>query len=274
MQIVVATKNEVKLYDSANGKLVKIHLNMANELKQAEITALRQDAKHRKCYVADSIGDIKVYNINSGVELKDVTEFEKEGKIDLDDRSLNSEDYHDAFSEEEEEKLEGQLEEDSSKKKEITDMELVWEDDYILMICCDSNSYYVYDEDDTDVSYLLREVTGGHKEEISIIRYCDHLGLLATGSVDGEVCVWDFEMSKIEGICLGHKQDVTAIEFLEPYPLMLTASLDGYVCLWGVRPCPIQYKSICIIRFKNVSWQYSEDLKTAVTKLQVLGPQE
>lgn len=86
--------------------------------------------------------------------------------------------------------------------------------------------------------------------------------------------MWDFEMSKIEGICLGHKQDITAIEFLEPYPLMLTASLDGYVCVWGVRPCPIQYKSICIARLRNVSWQYSEDLLTPVTKLQVLGPVE
>jgi len=156
MQVVVATKQEVKLYDSANGKLVKIHLNMANELKQAEITAMRLDAKHRKCYVADSIGDIKVYNINSGVELKDVTRVREEGKIDLDEKSLNSEEYHDAFSDDGEEEKQGDGQLEDANKKKITDMELVWEDNYILMICCDSNSYYVYDEDDTDVSYLLR----------------------------------------------------------------------------------------------------------------------
>ena len=151
-------------------------------------------------------------------------------------------------------------------------MQLIWQNDYVLMICSDAESYYVYDEDDSDVSYLLRQVKGGNKEEISIIKYCDHLGLLATGSVDGQVCVWDFEMSKIEGICLGHSQDITAIQFAAPYPVMITASLDGYVCLWGVRPCPIKYKSICFLKFANTSWQYSRDVLTSVTKLELVGP--
>jgi hypothetical protein len=55
------------------------------------------------------------------------------------------------------------------QKGEITGMLLVWEEDEILMIASDCKSYYVYDEEDTECSELLRSVTGGHTEDISII---------------------------------------------------------------------------------------------------------
>jgi len=34
----------------------------------------------------------------------------------------------------------------TNKMSEITGMQLIWEDEYILMVCCDSQAYYVYDE--------------------------------------------------------------------------------------------------------------------------------
>ena len=114
------------------------------------------------------------------------------------------------------------------------------------MICSDGNSYYVFDEEDTEESVYLRQVSGGHREEISIMRYSDYHSLVATGSVDGEVCVWDFEMSKLEGICIGHTGDITGIEFVVPYPLMLTSSMDGTLCIWGLRPLSMHHKYVCL----------------------------
>lgn len=38
-----------------------------------------------------------------------------------------------------------------------------------MMVCCDTKYYYVYDEEDTEQSELLRKVTGSHKDEISIL---------------------------------------------------------------------------------------------------------
>ena len=146
------------------------------------------------------------------------------------------------------------------ENKEVTGMELIWEEDYILMVCCDAKNIYVYDEDDTEESHLLRKLTGGHIEEISILKYCDWLSLMATGSVDGEIAVWDFEMSKLEGICVGHKADITGIEFVAPHPLMITSSMDCTVCIWGLRPLPIALKYICLHRFHNVSWSYNKDV--------------
>lgn len=68
------------------------------------------------------------------------------------------------------------------------------------MICADSKQYYVYNEEDTEQTELLRRVTGAHKDEITIIQYNEHLSLVVTGSIDGEIAIWDFELSKLEAI--------------------------------------------------------------------------
>ena len=109
-------------------------------------------------------------------------------------------------------------------------MELIWEEwgdnEIIMMICCNAKEYIVYDECDTENSSVLRRVYGGHQEEITILAFDWHLQLVATGCINGEICLYDFEMSKVEGFLLGHSGDITAIEFLSPYPLVATASMD------------------------------------------------
>ena len=124
-----------------------------------------------------------------------------------------------------------------------------------------------------DSSELLRQVTGGHKEEISILQYNDYLSLIATGSVDGEVCIWDFELSKLEAILsLVHTADITGIEFVDPYPLMITASMDCTVALWAVRPAPLALRNVCLSRLVNNSWNYDHDTACPISKiLLVLG---
>jgi len=131
-----------------------------------------------------------------------------------------------------------------SQNPEINDLHLIWEDndqlgvEMIMMLCTNATEYMVYDESDADDSKMLRRVQGGHNEEITILAYDYHLSLVATGCINGEVALYDFEMSKIEGLLHGHTGDITAIEFLSPYPLMITASMDTTICIWGVRPCP------------------------------------
>lgn len=100
---------------------------------------------------------------------------------------------------------------------------------------------------------LLRKITGAHTADLSIIQFDFHLSLIATGSVNGEVAVWDYEMSRLLGMCLGHKKnnDITAIEFLSPYPLMVTASLDCKVIIWTVRPVPAINCYVCLHNFLN-----------------------
>jgi WD40 repeat protein len=153
-------------------------------------------------------------------------------------------------------------------------MQLIWEDmenqkEIIMMICCNAREYIVFDESDTENSKILRRVSGGHQEEITILAFDWHLQLVATGCINGEIALYDFEMSKIEGFLLGHTGDITAIEFLSPYPLVITASMDSYVCIWGVRPCPTKYMNVCIKRFQNISWNLAKDMPAVATRLSV-----
>ena len=194
----------------------------------------------------------------------------KDPNYEMSSSNKSSSKKFDSLDDSENEDDKSQDEEDVIQKKEITGMQLIWEDDYIMMICSDRKTIYVYDEDDTEESELLRKITGSNKEEITIVRYDDHLSLIAAGSIDGEVSVFDFEMSKLEGICPGHTGDITGIEFLAPYPLMITSSMDCTLCLWGVRPAPIAYKYICLYRFTNISWNFSKDSEYPISRIYVM----
>jgi WD40 repeat protein len=94
---------------------------------------------------------------------------------------------------------------------DINDLHLIWEKEMIMMICSNEREYMVYDESDRDESALLRKVSGAHTEEITIMSYSYHLSLVATGCINGEIAIYDFEMSKIEGLLIGHTGDITAL---------------------------------------------------------------
>lgn len=149
---------------------------------------------------------------------------------------------------------------------EINDMHLVWEDELIMMICSNSREYMVFDERNPEESKLLRRVVGGHQEEITIMEYSYHLSLVATGCINGEITLYDFEMSKIEGILLGHTGDITALGFMEPYPALVSASMDATVCIWGVRPCPYALQNVCLKRMINMSWNFDKDAPCVVSR--------
>ena len=147
---------------------------------------------------------------------------------------------------------------------QINDMILIWETpdkfnsssvmtkddmedpkDLIMMICSTQKEFFVYDEAEPTESRLLRRVSGAHTEEITLLAFDFHLSLIATGYLNGDIALFDFEMSRLEGILIGHdngddttNKDITAIEFVSPYPLLISASMDNTVCIWGVRPIP------------------------------------
>ncbi len=91
------------------------------------------------------------------------------------------------------------------KAKEISNLEFVHFDDYLMLLATSWDSHLkVYDEEDPDETLMLRKSTGGHfKDDISALAFNSHLSLVATGSRSGIICLWDFETNKLEGICLG-----------------------------------------------------------------------
>ena len=155
------------------------------------------------------------------------------------------------------------------RNPEINDMHLIWEDevDLIMMICSNARGYMVYDEQDPEESRLLRRVVGGHQDEITCCKFDFYLSLVATGCVNGEIAIYDFETSNIEGLLRGHKGDITTMEFLSPYPLLISASTDQTVCIWATRPCPSKLQNVCLKRYHNVSWYLNGDVGCAVTRI-------
>ena len=79
--------------------------------------------------------------------------------------------------------------------------------------------------------------------------------MIATGTADGEVAVWDYEMSRLLGYAFGHKKnEITGIHFLWPYPLMVTTCMDSQVIIWRVRGVGEDAMPItCLYRFTNKS---------------------
>jgi hypothetical protein len=75
LNIFVVKKNEVRMYDLTSGKLTQLIGNIfQEEILKAEVTKFKIDARHRKAYVANNLGQIFVINCENGVILKQVTE--------------------------------------------------------------------------------------------------------------------------------------------------------------------------------------------------------
>lgn len=118
-----------------------------------------------------------------------------------------------------------------------------------MMICANKKEFFVWDESGEENSKMLRRVSGGHNEDITMLAYDHHLSMVATGCINGEITLYDFELSRVEGILHGHQGDITSLNFLSPYPILISSSMDCTVCVWGVRPCPEKLINVCIKRF-------------------------
>ena len=138
------------------------------------------------------------------------------------------------------------------------------------MIYCDKAAFYIYNEEE-EKSECLRKVTGAHKHSITTMAHDEHLSLVATGTENGEVAVWDYELSHLLGVCLGHNRgtEVTQIAFLAPYPVMVTSGADCKICLWSVRPIPSKECYICFQTFINVSFNYHDEQTFPVRAISV-----
>ena len=162
------------------------------------------------------------------------------------------------------------------KAKEISALCFANFDDFYLLVSTSWDSTLkVYDEEDPEESLMLRKSIGGHfKDDISSLAFCEHLSLMATGSRSGIICLWDFEMGKLEGICLGHKRAVSSLNFIKGYPLLVSTGICGLVCVWGVRPAPHHLRHVCIGRFINLSWNGAYFTNVSITSsfIKVVDP--
>ncbi len=74
---------------------------------------------------------------------------------------------------------------------------------------------------------VLRGKNQCHRKDIISGAYSHNLGLIATGSRDNSVRVWDYEKVKLEEELFGHTAEVVILKFLKPFPILLSADNSG-----------------------------------------------
>ena len=62
--------------------------------------------------------------------------------------------------------------------------------------------------------------------------YCHNLGLIATGGLDKDVKLWNYERMKLEYEIKAHDRDVVIVKFVWPFPLLITADNTDTMFLW------------------------------------------
>jgi len=211
--IIIVTKIDVRLHDCRTGQVMKIYSQFAINNKPVTLTSFCMEDNHRKFYIGDNTGCVRTYNVGSGVFIKSVTGDDQPKRKDTDISCS---------------KL-------IQCKREVSGLEFIDEDQLLVTSSLDS-IINVYDEKDPDMSKRLRSIHGGYGDSsITCMKYSGHLSLIATGTSNGCVIVWDYERTRIEGICSAHTREITELQFVETYPLLLSCSADGLIHLWGVR---------------------------------------
>ncbi|KAG7389280.1 hypothetical protein PHYBOEH_007545 [Phytophthora boehmeriae] len=108
----------------------------------------------------------------------------------------------------------------------------------------------IHDESDSERGVLLRRLVGGHTTDITALSFSYHLSLLASGSSDCSLQVWDYEFGRLNATCIGHVSGLLSLHFLDPFPLLLSSDSTGNLCFWAMRPAA-KYKGKCVFRFRN-----------------------
>lgn len=120
------------------------------------------------------------------------------------------------------------------------------------VITCDKLSFSILKNGDEKID-TLRAVSGGHTSDIVIVRVDWHLGLITTGSREGDIAIYDYELSNFVAVLVRHTHEITEIVFMSPKPIMISSCHGGLLCVWTLRPVPEALRHICLISILNMS---------------------
>lgn len=71
----------------------------------------------------------------------------------------------------------------------------------LLISCSWDSTIKIYDEEDPEESVLLKVLSGGHQDaEITALAYSHQYHLIASGSSNGLVTLWDIEKGNLETV--------------------------------------------------------------------------
>ena len=97
----------------------------------------------------------------------------------------------------------------------------------------------------------LRGKINCHKKEIISGDYAHYLGLIATGSRDNRVSIWDYERIVNYETITTHTSEVQIIHFIKPFPLLLTSDSAGFIYIWCTKKDPMKKTLECMAAMRH-----------------------
>ena len=214
---IILTKFDMRILNAVSGRVERAFSDIIT-LDNGEYTAVRatafcQGARDRKFYIGDSQGSIKMFNTKNGQFMKQVNDIETDYQRIEKIAQITSQKMNEKFD------------------REVTN--LLYLSDEKILIATINSVVILYDEIDSEESELLRFFLGGHDDsQITAIKFSQELSLLATGSANGMVTIWDMENACHAATFSGHADKVLDLAFLTPFAVLASASVDGHLCLW------------------------------------------
>lgn len=219
-EFYIAGERSINVWNAKNGKPTRCFKNCF----ESDITCMALDKEHRKLIVGSHLGQIKVFDLLSGVMIN---------------------------------QLEGHNEKRRTKggADESAEISFIgYGDDDLTIITTAWDKTIKIHKDDRDVQKkprenVLRARELCHKKDIISGDYSHNLGLIATGGRDHNVRIWEYEKMKFEDEIQAHKDEVTTVKFLKPLPLLMTADSKGVMYIWLIHPHADGRK--CIVKWIN-----------------------
>ncbi len=241
MNFFVATLKDIRIYSSVNGNLIyvfKKFLEQERFDKETNIRCFCFDYQYRLLYLGFSNGTVQQFNAGNGSLIKPINEYEVER-----DGMSTIKTHH---------------------TKDVVSMFVFWNlpgtqnEDYILVTTGLDSIINMYNEKDPEQSFKLRGIYNSHsirnkKNEILCMDFSRRYNNFATGSVEGIVNIWNFELNKMEETCYVQSYrnyNAIALKFLDPYPVLAVGYSSGAIFLWGTRPNN-EYNGQCFFRTMN-----------------------
>ena len=213
LSFISVSSNEIKIWNAKNGSMQRSYKRLGGDADNVELTTVCLDDRQRKIIIGDHIGFVGVYDYLNGADLKwfNYTDHSRPGP----------------------DRAHGQV---VSSLVYCSDHKVVISASWDRTVC-------VHDERVADTGILLRTMTGGHAADITTLAYSRYLSMIASGSSDGYICLWDFEFGRLNGTC-EHYSSVTCVEFMDPFPMLVSSHADGTVCIWTTQS-ELQQKASC-----------------------------
>jgi WD40 repeat protein len=86
--------------------------------------------------------------------------------------------------------------------------------------------------EDFDQTFYHRVTLTGHEHEIRCLAIDPSDSILASGSADRTVRLWDLQSCRPKATCVGHRDWVNAVGFVENRSLLVSAGRDGRLFSW------------------------------------------